>query len=138
MATKGRPTKKRKTDLGCKMEELRRESGWSIIDLAEKSGVSQKTLSKLELGQIVPHSPGIITKIADAFNVHPDQLLIPASLTPMLRPQADEPPADSGRKPVTMNMTDDERDHLEKYLQYLRYMSSIERVAQREAAKQSR
>jgi len=113
------------------MEELRLEKGWSISDLARKAGVPYKTLSKLELVRIIPRRPEILLKVAKAFDIHPDRLLVRASLTPMLRPQVEETSQVSLMKPLNLLVNDDERRHLEDYLQFLRYIASIEALCQK-------
>jgi transcriptional regulator with XRE-family HTH domain len=117
------------------MEELRRKQGWSLSALAHKAGVSYKTLSKLELDRIIPRRPEILLRVAKAFDVHPDRLLVRASLTPMLRPQVDEASRASPMTPLTLLVNDDERRHLEDYLQFLRYIASIKALCQKAETK---
>ncbi len=131
MGNRGRPTKPRTSELGGYIEVLRQENSWSLSDLAHKAGVSYKTLSKLELARIIPRRPEILLKVARAFDIHPDRLLVRASLTPMLRPPVSEVSLTPPRKPLTLLVSDDERRRLEDYLQFLRYIASIEAVCQR-------
>jgi len=131
MRNRGRPTKLRTRELGRYIEELRREQGWSVSDLAHKAGVSYKTLSKLELERTIPRRPAILQKIAKVFDIHPDRLLVRASLTPMLRPPVGEVSSASPRRLLTLLVNDDERRRLEDYLQFLRYIASIEALCQR-------
>lgn len=57
-----------KTLFGKRMKELRNNMGLSQNELAEKSNISSKYLSRIEMGQ---HFPSINTliKLADALNV---------------------------------------------------------------------
>ena len=128
MKRRGRPTKTRTSELGIYIEQRRDELGLSIKDLAHKAEVSYKTLSKLELDRNLPRRPEIfLLKVAWALGVHPDKLLVRASLTPMLRPPVGVPVSlPSTTTPLTLLVTDDERRELENYLQYLRYISSVE------------
>ena len=131
MGNRGRPTKPRTSELGCYIEELRREYSWSLSYLAHKTGVSYKNLSKLELARTTPRRPDILLKVAKAFNIHPDRLLVRASLTPMLRPPVGEVSSASPRRLLTLLVNDDERRRLEDYLQFLRHIASIEALCQR-------
>lgn len=128
MRRRGRPTKTRTSELGVYIEQRRDELGWSIRDLAREAKVSYKALSKLELDRNLPRRPEIfLLKVAWALGVHPDKLLVRASLTPMLRPPVGVPVSlPSTTTPLTLLVTDDERRELENYLQYLRYISSVE------------
>lgn len=53
---------------------LRQERGWTQVQLAEVSGVSQPHLSQLEQGNWEPRL-GTITALAKAFGVNPSDLL---------------------------------------------------------------
>lgn len=131
MGRRGRPTNPRTSPIGLAIEEGRGKYTWSVRDLSIKAGVPYKTLSKLELGQVLPRHPErIILKIAKALDVHPDKLLILASLTPMLRPAKDEkPPQEKSTSTVLeLIVTEDERRNVEKYLGFLRYTASIEEL----------
>jgi len=133
MKRRGRPTKARTSELGVYIEQRRDELGLSIKDLAYKAEVSYKTLSKLELDRNLPRRPEIfLLKVAWALGVHPDKLLVRASLTPMLRPPVSVPVSlPPTTTPLTLFVTDDERRELENYLQYLRYISSVESLRRR-------
>ena len=128
MRRRGRPTKTRTSELGVYIEQRRDELGWSIRDLAREAKVSYKALSKLELDRNLPRRPEIfLLKVAWALGVHPDKLLVRASLTPMLRPPVSVPVSlPPTTTPLIIFVTDDERRELENYLQYLRYISSVE------------
>jgi transcriptional regulator with XRE-family HTH domain len=130
---RGRRTKPRTSELGVYIEQRRDELGWSVRDLALKAEVSYKALSKLELDRNLPRRPEIfLLKVAWALGVHPDKLLVRASLTPMLRPPVSVPVSlPPTTTPLTLFVTDDERRELENYLQYLRYISSVESLRRR-------
>lgn len=131
MVNRGRPPKNRITELGQYIQERRDEYGWSVHKLAKEAHVPYKTLSKLELGRSVPrHQEIFLYKIAKAFNLHPDQLLLRASLTPMLRVSPDTIAMSTARTiSITLLVTEDERRQLENYLQFLRQMASIEALS---------
>ncbi len=95
--------------------------------------VPYKTLSKLELDRNLPRRPEIfLLKVARALGVHPDKLLVRTSLTPMLRPPVGVTASlPSTTTPLTLLVTEDERRELENYLQYLRYISSVESLRRR-------
>jgi len=134
MRKRGRPTKPRDSDLGGFIQKLRDQQRWSVRQLADAAGVSYKTLSKLELGRVTPRRPGILLKVARALDVHPDRLLLLTPLTPMLRPVADDVSLSSQREPLVLLVSNDERRHLENYLQFLRYMASVEALCRRAEA----
>ena len=116
--------------MGSYIQKLRNEREWNVRQLADKAGVSYKTLSKLELGRITPRKPDILMKVAHTLDVHPDRLLLLAPLTPMLRPVADNVSAKSQRELLNLLVSKDERRQLENYLQFLRYMALVEALSQ--------
>ena len=121
MAARGRPTNKRITQLGQYIENLRAERGWSIQDLASRARVSYKGLCKLEVETRSIRRPEMLLKIATAFEVHPNQLLLRAALTPILSPAASTAqPAQDIRETWTVQVTERERSQLEHYLHFLR------------------
>lgn len=135
MGKRGRPTKPRASELGFCIQQLRDQRGWNVHQLADAAGVSYKTLSKLELNRTTPRRPEILLmKVAKALDVHPDRLLLRAPLTPMLRPTVDEVSSLPLAQPLTLLVSSDERRQLENYLQFLRYIASIEAVCRRAEA----
>lgn len=60
--------------LGVKIHMLRFTRGWTLKDLAEKSGIAQSTLSRYERGRSVPDVEGI-RALAVAFETTPNALL---------------------------------------------------------------
>jgi transcriptional regulator with XRE-family HTH domain len=133
---RGRPTKTRTSELGLLIERLRGQFHWSVKDLAREANVSYKTLSKLELGRNLPRRPqGFLIRVARALEVHPDRLLIPACLTPILRPPVSTPVAlPPTRTAMTVMVTEAEQRQLENYLQYLRYTHSVASLRRRAEA----
>ena len=113
---RGRPTSERPTDLGEYLEQCRGEKGWTIYKLAAEAKVSNRTLSKLELGAYLPKKPEMLLRLAQALEVHPDQLLLRAALTPYLRP-----PTTDGRQERKFFVTIEEYRELDNYLQILRF-----------------
>jgi transcriptional regulator with XRE-family HTH domain len=137
MNKRGRPAKPRTNELGSCIQDLRHQQGqqgWNVRQLADAAKVSYKTLSKLELGRITPRRPEILLKIAKALDVHPDRLLLIASLTPLLRPVADAARSHSEREPLNLMVNKDERRHLENYLQLLRFTESVEELRKKAQA----
>ncbi len=61
-----------KDDTGTRLAErlkLEREArGWSLADLAERSGVSRGAISKIERGESSP-TAGLLVRLADAFDL---------------------------------------------------------------------
>ena len=59
---------------GEKLRELRKRSGLSQEELAEKIGVSRRSLIYYEQGKAYPSRPETITAIADVFGITTDEL----------------------------------------------------------------
>ena len=71
--------------------QLERTSrGWSLADLAGKSGVAKASISKIERGEVSP-SAGILVRIAAAFDLTLAGLLLRAEETSRLFRLADQP-----------------------------------------------
>jgi len=64
--------------------------GWSLAELAEKSGVAKASISKIERGEVSP-SAGILVRIAAAFDLTLAGLLLRAEETGRLFRAADQP-----------------------------------------------
>ncbi|MBI2916791.1 MAG: helix-turn-helix transcriptional regulator [Chloroflexi bacterium] len=105
------------------MEQLRQERGWSLHDLARESGVPYRTLSKLELRSKPLRSSKYLDSIAKAFGVHPNRLLVPAVLTPMLQPTPTTPETPA-RQERSFVLTDEEYAQLDIFLQFLRFIAT--------------
>lgn len=54
--------------LAARLTDLRRHAGWSLDQLAEKSGVSRATLSRIERGNVSP-TAAVLCQIAKAHSV---------------------------------------------------------------------
>lgn len=57
------------------LKELREQRGWSLRELAEKSGLSNGYISLLENGRVESPSVTVLGKLAKAFAVPLDELL---------------------------------------------------------------
>ena len=60
--------------LADKIMQLRKQKGWSQIDLADRLDVSRQSVSKWEMAQAVPELDKIV-KLSELFNVSTDYLL---------------------------------------------------------------
>lgn len=58
-----------------RLKELRKKSGWSQQKLAEKSGLSYNTITKIEQGAATMPTIQTMIKIADAFGISLDELV---------------------------------------------------------------
>ena len=123
---RGRPIKERETELGRYLTERRSELGWSVADLASRSRVPYRTISKIELGRYPLRRPNILLKLADALDVHANRLLVKAALTPLLVPSTG---AQSARTAWTVQVTSEERLLLENYLDFMRYSQVVDQLA---------
>lgn len=71
--------------------QLERASrGWSLAELAERSGAAKASISKIERGEVSP-SAGILVRIAAAFDLTLAGLLLRAEETGWLFRLADQP-----------------------------------------------
>ncbi|WP_405365974.1 helix-turn-helix domain-containing protein [Kitasatospora sp. NBC_00039] len=67
--------------LGTLLRRLRRQSGLTQEQVAERSGVSVRTIRRLETGKSADHRLGTVNLLADALGVGPeDRLLLAATL----------------------------------------------------------
>ncbi len=60
--------------VGEKIAEIRKEKGWKQADLAERLGVSDKTVSKWECGRSLPDI-AMLARLAEVFGITSDELL---------------------------------------------------------------
>ncbi len=58
-----------------RIKDLRKKSGWSQQKLAEKSGLSYNTITKIEQGVAIKPTIQTMIKIADAFQISIDELV---------------------------------------------------------------
>jgi transcriptional regulator with XRE-family HTH domain len=61
--------------LGERIAEMRRQRGWTQAELAEKAGLRQATISKIERGQRRKNGVTTLQGIATAFNIDLTTLL---------------------------------------------------------------
>jgi transcriptional regulator with XRE-family HTH domain len=61
-------------DLGLRLAQLRRERGYTQIELANKVGTTQTVVSDYERGKLRPH-PDMLVRLAAAFAVSTDVIL---------------------------------------------------------------
>lgn len=61
--------------LGNKIKQLRQEKGWSQDELAFHAGIDGRQISRYENDRVTP-SVDVVVKLARAFNVSVDHLLI--------------------------------------------------------------
>jgi transcriptional regulator with XRE-family HTH domain len=61
-------------EIGQRIHRLRRQAGWSLRELAERSGVGASTVSSLERGQSMP-SVGSLHRLGRAFGLTLERLL---------------------------------------------------------------
>ena len=57
-----------------KFKELRKEQGYTQLELSKKLGIDQTTVSKWELNKALPDTK-LLIKLSDLFNVSTDYLL---------------------------------------------------------------
>jgi len=79
MAENGKPTSKaaRGRALGARLRALRRQRGWTLAQVAKRSGLAISTVSKIERGLLAP-AYYKLTELARALGVDAGDLLVPA------------------------------------------------------------
>ncbi len=60
--------------LADKVKELRQKLGWNQATLAQKSGITQATISRIESGKVTQPKMGQLHKLADALEATIDYL----------------------------------------------------------------
>ncbi|MFI0542845.1 helix-turn-helix domain-containing protein [Streptomyces sp. WSLK1-3] len=79
------------TRLGLRLAELRSERGWSLGELAERSGVSKSTLSRAERAEISP-TASVLNRLCGVYGRTMSQLLSEVEAEPALLVRgADQP-----------------------------------------------
>src|SRR5215208_861918 len=78
-----------------RLKQLREEAVLTVHELAEASGVSDDTISKIENGQRVAR-PSTLRKLARALNVSPQELRRPAKTEELAGAGKDEAPREAG------------------------------------------
>lgn len=61
-------------DFGEGLRALRRQCGISVVDMAEKTGISRSNLHRLEAGEIAEPSIETLNTLANALDVEPEDL----------------------------------------------------------------
>ncbi|ELS58146.1 helix-turn-helix domain-containing protein [Streptomyces viridochromogenes] len=77
--------------LGARLAELRAERGWSLGELAERSGVSRSTLSRAERAEISP-TASLLNRLCHVYGRTMSQLLSEVESEPALVVRAAEQP----------------------------------------------
>ncbi|AZQ38981.1 XRE family transcriptional regulator [Streptomyces cyaneochromogenes] len=77
--------------LGARLAELRAERGWSLGELAERSGVSRSTLSRAERAEISP-TASLLNRLCHVYGRTMSQLLSEVESEPALLVRAAEQP----------------------------------------------
>ncbi|MEV2218034.1 XRE family transcriptional regulator [Streptomyces sp. NPDC050997] len=79
------------TRLGARLAELRAERGWTLGELAERSGVSRSTLSRAERAEISP-TASLLNRLCHVYGRTMSQLLSEVEAEPALLVRAAEQP----------------------------------------------
>ena len=77
--------------LGARLSELRAEHGWSLGELAERSGVSRSTLSRAERAETSP-TASLLNRLCGVYGRTMSQLLSEVEAEPALLVRAAEQP----------------------------------------------
>ncbi|WP_217207991.1 helix-turn-helix domain-containing protein [Streptomyces sp. AC550_RSS872] len=77
--------------LGARLAELRAERGWSLGELADRSGVSRSTLSRAERAEISP-TASLLNRLCHVYGRTMSQLLSEVEAEPALLVRAAEQP----------------------------------------------
>jgi transcriptional regulator with XRE-family HTH domain len=79
------------TRLGARLAELRAEHGWSLGELAERTGISRSTLSRAERAEISP-TASLLNRLCQVYGRTMSQLLSEVESEPALLVRAAEQP----------------------------------------------
>ncbi|MFI5674198.1 helix-turn-helix domain-containing protein [Streptomyces cellulosae] len=82
-AASARTTDPVDTRLGARLAELRAEQGWTLGELAERSGVSRSTLSRAERAEISP-TASLLNRLCQVYGRTMSQLLSEVEAEPAL------------------------------------------------------
>ena len=63
------------TPISLRIRELRKAKGWSQAELAERAGVTQATVSRIEGEKVASLDLEVFEKLANALDVHPAVLI---------------------------------------------------------------
>ena len=63
------------TPISIRLKELRKARGWSQVELAERAGIRQGTISAIEKGETKGIDFATLEALADVFEVDPAVLL---------------------------------------------------------------
>ena len=58
-----------------RIRETREDRGWTQEELAERAGVTQGTISRIETGKVTSLDLAVFEKLAKALGVHPAALI---------------------------------------------------------------
>jgi transcriptional regulator with XRE-family HTH domain len=75
--------------LAARLAELRAQRGWSLDDLADRSGVSRSTLSRLERGEVSP-TASLLGRLCTAYGWTMSRLLADVESAPAVVRAADQ------------------------------------------------
>jgi transcriptional regulator with XRE-family HTH domain len=62
--------------LGARLRQVREQAGWSMRDLEKRSGLKSGYLSQLEQGKITHPSPSILRRVAEAYQLRFQDVLV--------------------------------------------------------------
>jgi HTH-type transcriptional regulator, competence development regulator len=107
-------------NLGDRLRRIRETKGWSLRDVEAKSGISSGHLSLIESGRVLQPSPSVLHRLADAYVVSYEDLMIVAGY---LKP-SDKAAQRGARARIALStlreLNDDELSQVERYIQFLR------------------
>ena len=63
------------TPIYVRIRETREARGWTQEELAERAGVTQGTISRIETGKVASLDLAVFEKLAKALGVHPAALI---------------------------------------------------------------
>lgn len=97
---------------GQRIKNMRKSIGLTQSQLAEIVCVDAKHISRIEGGKNFP-SPEVIAKLADAFNIHPNELFI----------FENEPSSDDLKTSLIKWITDAKEEDVRKIFLYTKYIT---------------
>lgn len=91
-------------EIGARLRARRKQREWSLTELAERSGINNGSLSKIERGtQSI--TTGTLQALADAYGIDIAEVIAPIEVAP---PGVDDDPCAGDDVPTTTNESDEQ------------------------------
>jgi HTH-type transcriptional regulator, competence development regulator len=114
------PERRTEIAVGIHLKKLREARGWTLRDVQEKTGISSGHLSLIENGQVKNPSPSVLNRLAGAFEIAPDSLLVLAGYLESKGPKARKSALEGVALSALKDLDEDEISQVTAFVQVLR------------------